>query len=209
MTYQNYPQPDAQQQPPIWQQPTAPVPTPPLRKRWKVAALTAAALIVGICIGGAATSSAKTTSKTASEPGPTVTTTVHAPAPPAARVTVTKQVPGPTVTKTVQAAAPAPANPQLTNGSAVVMQYYQDLTDHNYTAAWNLGGQSMGASYNEWVAGYATTASISVTSYGTYQDGTVWTSISAVQSDGSLRTYTGTYTVATGHIVSAHITQTS
>jgi hypothetical protein len=106
--------------------------------------------------------------------------------------------------------APAPANPQLTNGVAVVSQFYQDLTNHDYWDAWQLGGDNIGGSdYNGWVAGYATTASIDVTSYGTWNDGTVWADISAAQTDGSLRTYSGTYTVANGVIVSANITQTS
>ena len=106
--------------------------------------------------------------------------------------------------------APAPGNPQLTNGVAVVSQFYQDLTNHDYIDAWNLGGDNIGGSdYNGWVAGYATTASVDVTSYGTWKDGTVWADISATQTDGSIRTYSGTYTVANGVIVSANITQTS
>jgi len=104
----------------------------------------------------------------------------------------------------------APANPQLTDASAVVMQFYQDLTNHDYAGAWALGGDNIGGSdYNGWVAGYATTASITVASYGTWDDGTVWADISALQTDGTTRTYSGTYTVAGGVIVSADITQTS
>jgi hypothetical protein len=45
--------------------------------------------------------------------------------------------------------------------------------------------------------------------YGTWGDGTVWANITATQTDGSVRTYYGTYTVSNGVIVSAHITQTS
>ena len=112
-----------------------------------------------------------------------------------------------------QPAAPAPApapQPQLTNASAVVMQFYQDLSNHDYADAWSLGGDNIGGSdYNGWAAGYATTASITVTSYGTWSDGTVWADISALQTDGTTRTYSGTYTVANGVIVSASITQTS
>jgi hypothetical protein len=108
------------------------------------------------------------------------------------------------------ASAPAPANPQMTNASAVVMQFYQDLSNHDYADAWSLGGDNIGGSdYNGWAAGYATTASITVTSYGTWNDGTVWADISAVQTDGTTRTYSGTYTVANGAIISANITQTS
>ena len=113
----------------------------------------------------------------------------------------------------VQPAAPAPApapQPQMTNASAVVMQFYQDLSNHDYADAWSLGGDNIGGSdYNGWVAGYATTASVDVTSYGTWNDGTVWADISALQTDGTTRTYNGTYTVANGVIVSANITQTS
>jgi len=113
----------------------------------------------------------------------------------------------------VQPAAPAPApapQPQMTNASAVVMQFYQDLSNHDYADAWSLGGDNIGGSdYNGWVAGYATTASVDVTSYGTWNDGTVWADISALQTDGTTRTYSGTYTVANGVIVSANITQTS
>ena len=112
-----------------------------------------------------------------------------------------------------QPAAPAPApapQPQLTNASAVVMQFYQDLSNHDYADAWSLGGDNIGGSdYNGWVAGYATTASVDVTSYGTWNDGTVWADISALQTDGTTRTYSGIYTVANGVIVSANITQTS
>ena len=113
----------------------------------------------------------------------------------------------------VQPAAPAPApapQPQMTNASAVVMQFYQDLSNHDYADAWSLGGDNIGGSdYNGWVAGYATTASVDVTSYGTWNDGTVWADISALQTDGTTRTYSGTYTVANGVIISANITQTS
>jgi hypothetical protein len=107
--------------------------------------------------------------------------------------------------------APVPAAPQLTNGVSVVLQFYQDLSARDYQAAWNLGGSNLngGVGYDSWVAGYATTASISVTGYGTWSDGTVWTHISAVQTDGSVRTYDGTYTVAGGVIVSAHMSRTS
>ena len=110
-----------------------------------------------------------------------------------------------------QAPAPAPASPQLTSAVAVVTQYYQDISNHDYADAWNLGGNNLngGAGYDAWVAGYDTTASISITSSGTCNDGTVWVNIAATQTDGSVRTYYGTYTVANGAIVSANITRTS
>jgi hypothetical protein len=107
---------------------------------------------------------------------------------------------------------PAPVQPPLTNGVAVVSQYYQDVSDKNYAAAWAIGGRNLaaanGQTYASWVAGYAdTTASISITSYGTWSNGTVWCYISAVQYSGAVNTYYGTYTVANGVIVSASIRQ--
>jgi hypothetical protein len=40
-----------------------------------------------------------------------------------------------------------------------VAQFYQDITDGNYGAAWVLGGDntSNGVSYAGWAAGYSTT----------------------------------------------------
>jgi hypothetical protein len=107
---------------------------------------------------------------------------------------------------------PAPVQPPLTNGVAVVTQYYQDVSDKNYAAAWAIGGSNLaaqnGQTYASWVAGYAdTTASISITSYGTWSNGTVWCYISAIQNSGAVNTYYGSYTVANGVIVSASIRQ--
>jgi len=107
---------------------------------------------------------------------------------------------------------PAPVQPALTNAAAVVTQYYQDVSDKNYAAAWAIGGSNLaaenGQTYASWVAGYAdTTASISIISYGTWSNGTVWCYISAVQYSGAVNTYYGTYTVANGVIVSASIRQ--
>jgi hypothetical protein len=106
-------------------------------------------------------------------------------------------------TQPVQAAQGASAK-------AVVDQFYQDLNARDYQAAWRLGGSNVsgGAGYSAWVAGYATTASISASTVQD-SDGTVSASITATQTDGSVKAYAGTYTVANGVIVSAHITQTS
>jgi hypothetical protein len=109
-----------------------------------------------------------------------------------------------------QATAAQPAQPVPgTSAKAVVDQFYQDLNDHNYQAAWQLGGSNLsgGSGYSTWVAGYATTASISASTMQS-NDGTVSVSVTAMQANGSVKTYAGTYTVANGAIVAAHITQT-
>ena len=121
---------------------------------------------------------------------------------------------------TVRAMSGQPAAPQATtaqpvqatpaaSAKAVVDQFYQDLNAHNYRAAWKLGGSNLsgGSGYGTWAAGYATTASISASTVQTNHH-TVSANITATQTDGGVKTYTGTYTVAHGAIVAANITQT-
>ena len=97
----------------------------------------------------------------------------------------------------------------LTNSDAVVMQYYQDITNGDYADAWNLGGANIGGSdYAGWAAGYANTTSIYLNSYSDFGSDQVSVDLVSTQTDGSVSTYTGTYTVANGVIVAAQITQT-
>lgn len=86
-------------------------------------------------------------------------------------------------------------------------QYYQDITNHDYADAWNLGGDNVsgGVGYDAWVAGYGTTESITLVGQADWNSGAVQTSISALQSDGTTRTYYGT----NGILTSANIAQTS
>ena len=142
---------------------------------------------------------------------PAPTKTVTAPPSPVPTKTVTAP-PAPEQTPAgQQPAAPAPAQPQFTSSIAVVNQYYQDITDRNYSAAWALGGSNLsgGVGYDAWVAGDGTTASITLYSQSDWGSGKVTSYLSAVQSDGSTRTYYGTYYVTNGVITSANIARTS
>jgi hypothetical protein len=109
-----------------------------------------------------------------------------------------------------EAPAQAPAsNPELTNGTAVVLQFYADINAKDFAGAWALGGDNIGGSdYNGWVHGYDTTVAVNVDAYGTYDDGTVWTHLSTDESDGSHKSFDGSYTVSGGVITSANMTQT-
>jgi hypothetical protein len=182
-------------------------------------AVTGAAFLLG---GGAAAAGALTSSSSpsvilaapaakASPVTPTPTKTVTAPPSPVPTKTVTA-APAPEQTPAwQQPAAPAPAQPQFTSSIAVVNQYYQDITDRNYSAAWALGGSNLsgGVGYDAWVAGYGTTASVTLYSQSDWGSGKVASYLSALQSDGSTRTYYGTYYVTNGVITSANIAQTS
>jgi hypothetical protein len=136
-------------------------------------------------------------------------------APAASAATVTMTAPGKTITTTATPSTQnAPASesapqPQFANASAVVTQFYQDITDHNYAAAWALGGRNVsgGVGYNAWVAGYGTTESTSLGTFSNFGAGEVQVDLFALQSDGTVRSYTGTYTVQNGIIVAAHIVQ--
>jgi hypothetical protein len=140
-------------------------------------------------------------------PAPTVTTTVSAPA-----KTITRTATPPPATTPNAAASRAPApqpQPHFANATAVVSQFYQDITDHNYAAAWAAGGRNVsgGVGYDAWVAGYGTTESISLGTFSYFGSGQVQTVLSALQTGGAVNTYTGTYTVQDGIIVAAHIVQ--
>ena len=175
------------------------------RMHWRMLAAGAVVLAAAAGCGSQAY-------KPAAAPTVTVTKSVPAVAVPTPTPSTTTVRPVPTVTVTARppAAAPAPAA-GLTNAEAVVAQFYQDITDGNYPAAWALGGDNLsdGVSYASWVAGYMTTASITLNTYSQWGSSTVFASLTATQADGTVRTYSGTYTVSGGVIVAAHIAQTS
>lgn len=150
-------------------------------------------------------------------------------APVAATAPAKAKAAAPAPTKTVTAPAPKvivvtptpvyvqPAAPAFTSSIAVVDQFYQDISDGDYLAAWNLGGYNLDGApqydsmpqYNAWVAGYATTVSITLSDTSEFGSGEVTASLSAVQTDGSVNTYYGTYYVSGGIITGANIVQTA
>jgi hypothetical protein len=181
-------------------------------KLTKLAAIPAIAIAAGI--GLAACGSAKAPAA-ALAAAPAVTHTVTAPAatprttPP--EVAPTGGIAAPTTAAPAPAApAPAPEPAYFTSATAVVTQFYQDITDQSYQAAWALGGDNLnnGSDYAGWVAGYDTTASISLGTFSAFGSDQVQVNLSALQTDGTTNTYQGTYTVAGGVIVAANIVQT-
>lgn len=165
-------------------------------------ALLAASALAVLALAGCGSAAALPAPKT---PAPTVTITVFAPA---KTITITRTATAPPATAAAPAPQPQP-QPQFANAAAVVTQFYQDITDHNYTAAWALGGNNVsgGVGYDAWVAGYGTTESISLGTFSYFGSGQVQTVLSALQTSGAVYTYTGTYTVQNGIIVAAHIVQ--
>ncbi len=130
-----------------------------------------------------------------------------------ARQAARRARPAPAPVVVVPPAQPVPVGaPQPNaNAEAVVDQFYQDITNGDYTDAWNLGGDNVsgGVGYNAWVAGYATTTSVTLDTQSQWNSTTVQADITATQVGGTENTYSGIYTVQGGVITSADITQTS
>ncbi|WP_157537320.1 hypothetical protein [Kitasatospora azatica] len=178
------------------------------------AGLLAGALATAVGCGGKSaapqvTQSVTVTSSPSPTPSPSPTVTVTNTPPPTVTVTPTP-TPTVTVTRSAPTSAPAASVPHLTNASAVVEQYYQDITNHDYAAAWALGGANIaGPSYASYVAGFATTASISLGTVSEFNSSTVQAVLYATQTDGTVKVYQGTYTVNNGVLVAANIHQVS
>lgn len=91
-----------------------------------------------------------------------------------------------------------------------VIAYYDAINRRDFLTAWNLGGQRLakGGTLASYAKGYATTswATLTVTSVS---GNTVYVDLSARQTDGSLRTFSGSYTVSSGAITGANMKRLS
>lgn len=145
------------------------------------------------------------------QPANTGSTPSHAAATPT--VTVTASPKQPAASTAQQQPATQPATPRAAassaegNPAAVVVAYYDAINAGDWRTAWNLGGDHLAGSYSAFVDGFADTLSDTVTITGTDGD-TVSVRLTATQTDGSDRTFAGTYRVSGGHIVAAHIAAT-
>ena len=96
------------------------------------------------------------------------------------------------------------AGPATHVPSGTVRAYFAALNAHNYVKAWDLGGRNTGSSYTDYVNGFGTTAKDTVTIVSV--SGHVVTArITAVQTDGTIKVYQGTYTVNHGVITQFNV----
>lgn len=86
----------------------------------------------------------------------------------------------------------------------VVRSYFDAINAADYRRAWDLGGKNLGGSYESFVAGFADTVNDTITVTST-NGAEVSVTLDAEQSDGSIRSYVGTYTVRGGVITAAHV----
>jgi serine/threonine-protein kinase len=124
------------------------------------------------------------------------TSTSTPPSSPAAHST------SPTVTTT------SPAVPPVLGPASTVRAYIRAINAHEYHRAWALGGINTGQSYSQFVQGFTGTAHDTLT-IQSVSGGVVTAQLQALQTDGTVKTFQGTYTVSNGVITSFHIARTS
>ncbi len=101
-----------------------------------------------------------------------------------------------------------PVNPVSAGPGPTVQAYMAAINAHRYQKAWDLGGSNTGQSYSSFVQGFNGTAHDTLTI--TSVSGNVVTAqLDAVQTDGTVKQFQGTYTVSNGVITSFDIRKTS
>jgi hypothetical protein len=89
----------------------------------------------------------------------------------------------------------------------VVQAYIAAINARDYQTAWQLGGDNLTPTYAQFVAGFASTSSDTV-AVGSTSGSVVGVLLTAVQTDGTTKYYSGTYTVTGGVITGSNIQQT-
>ncbi|MEV2220017.1 hypothetical protein AB0E01_09085 [Nocardia vinacea] len=124
--------------------------------------------------------------------------------PSASTVPVVEALGARTPATTTTSAPPKTVTAVVSASAAVVYAYFAAINRRDYPQAWALGGHNLDSSYDDFVAGLATTDHDAVTIISEEGD-TIHIRLSARQSDGTYRTFVGYYVVRDGAIVSASI----
>ena len=162
------------------------------------AGLVAALLVLVIAAGGVTYFVLHKTHGTGSAAGPGGGSS--APSVPASSAPI-----APASSSTVPA-PPSPPPPGVL--AATVRAYYSAINHHHYARAWRLGGRNTGQTYHAFVSGFAGTAHDAVTIQSVSGD-VVTAQLAAQQTDGTVKTYRGSYTVEGGVITQFNVEQVS
>jgi hypothetical protein len=103
-------------------------------------------------------------------------------------------------------ASPAATHHALLGPAATVLAYFEAINRHDYGRAWRLGGRYTGSSYVAFVSGFAGTAHDAVTIQSA-SGHVVRAGLAARQTDGSVKTYEGTYRVRHSVITGFQVAQ--
>jgi hypothetical protein len=97
--------------------------------------------------------------------------------------------------------------PTATGPAGVVQQYFAAINQQDYQTAWQLGGDNLGESYQDYSSGFSDTEEDDLTVDEV--DGDVVTGdLTAHNDDGSVQTFSGTFTVDGGVIAKFDLRQT-
>ncbi|MDX3377788.1 excalibur calcium-binding domain-containing protein [Streptomyces sp. ME02-6991-2A] len=99
---------------------------------------------------------------------------------------------------------PAPSTSSSLSAEATVIAYFDAINAQDYREAWELGGKNLAGDYEAFVDGFAGTERDTVRILGV-QGNTVRAELEALQTDGSLKVFEGTYTVRSGVITAADV----
>lgn len=161
----------------------------------RVLSVCCAFLLAGIVAGASGCGS----------PGEEEPETTPVPTATATRTVTADPTPSPTPPKTTAAPTPRETTAAPTrDAAATVKAYFEAINERDYRRAWDLGGKNLGGSYESFKAGFADTAQDTVHIVDV-QGGTVTVTLDALQTDGSVRSFAGTYEVRGGVIVDADI----
>jgi hypothetical protein len=105
---------------------------------------------------------------------------------------------------TVSSGSTASAD-SATGPADTVNNFFKAINDRDYRTAWDLGGKNLDANYDSFVSGFATTEQDDFTIASVDGD-TVSVDLTARQTDGTQKSYTGQYTVVDGVITHASMT---
>lgn len=167
------------------------------------ARLLPAALLITVAAAAAGACGTTDSNSGASPPttGVTVTTTV-APAP-TSPAPQNPQSPG-SAAPTAPPQGGATTAPNQADPTSVVNDYFTAINAQDYARAWALGGKHLDSSYSSFVNGFADTSADVVRILSTGPS-SVTLHLDAVQDDGSVKSFEGTYTVAGGEITRASV----
>ena len=164
----------------------------PQRRRSWMGALLIVAVILLLGMGGALFALLRGHSSSTSSPPVS-----HSSAPSSANQTTS---PPPTTSP--------PVNPAAAGPTATVQAYFAAINAHEYRKAWRLGGSNTGQSYQQFVQGFNGTQQDTLT-IQSVSGNVVTAGLSALQTDGTVKTFQGTYTVNNGVITSFAVKRTS
>ncbi|MFJ9636813.1 excalibur calcium-binding domain-containing protein [Streptomyces sp. NPDC101178] len=159
----------------------------------------------GACAGGGTDGGATPVSTSVAAPASTSPAS-SAPAEVTATVTSTvtaspeKTAPSPERS----APPPAPSTTSTLSAEATVAAYFDAINSRDYREAWELGGKNLGGGYRAFVDGLAGTERETVRILGVEGD-SVRVELEALQTDGSVKVFEGTYTVRSGVITDAGV----